>query len=78
MNLTTLKDAMQQVIEILDHKHLDKDVPYFQKIVSTTENLAIFFWNQLRENGKVPSDLLYEVQIKETDKNVIYYRGEMQ
>ncbi|XP_053852919.1 6-pyruvoyl tetrahydrobiopterin synthase isoform X1 [Vidua macroura] len=35
MNLTDLKEYMQEAImEPLDHKNLDKDVPYFSEVVS--------------------------------------------
>ncbi|XP_064254029.1 6-pyruvoyl tetrahydrobiopterin synthase isoform X10 [Passer domesticus] len=36
MNLTDLKEYMQEAImEPLDHKNLDKDVPYFSEVVSS-------------------------------------------
>ena len=43
---------------------------------STTENVAIFIWDQLKEALKSKADLLYEVCVHETDSNVITYRGE--
>eukprot|EP00128_Syssomonas_multiformis_P014314 Colp12_sorted_trinity150504_noHs@17865 len=75
MNLTDLKKCMQvAILDPLDHKHLDLDVPYFKNVVSTTENLAVFIWNQMA--ASLPQASLYEVKIWETDKNVIVYRGE--
>lgn len=59
----------------LDHKNLDKDVPYFKNVVSTTENVAIFVFNELKKRLPDPT-LLYEVKIYETDKNSVVYRGE--
>lgn len=41
---------------------------------STTENVAIFIWDNLRSVMKRP-ELLYEVRIEETDKNSVIYRG---
>ena len=61
-------------MDILDHKNLDKDVPYFKDRVSTTENVAIFIWESLKQALPEPS-LLYEVKVYETDKNIVYYRG---
>ncbi|XP_037610494.1 6-pyruvoyl tetrahydrobiopterin synthase isoform X2 [Sebastes umbrosus] len=58
----------------LDHKNLDKDVPYFSTVVSTTENLAVYIWDNMVK--VLPPDLLYEIKIHETDKNVVVYRGE--
>ncbi|XP_061174521.1 6-pyruvoyl tetrahydrobiopterin synthase-like [Saccostrea echinata] len=75
MNIVDLKKFMQDAImDTLDHKNIDKDVPYFKDKVSTTENLAVFIWSEIQK--KTPKDLLYEVKIHETDKNVIVYRGE--
>ncbi|BFF93576.1 6-pyruvoyl tetrahydrobiopterin synthase [Drosophila madeirensis] len=75
LNITELKDAIEEVImKNLDHKNLDKDVEYFAKTPSTTENLAVYIWNNIRLQLKKP-ELLYEVKIHETPKNIISYRG---
>ncbi|XP_056153369.1 6-pyruvoyl tetrahydrobiopterin synthase isoform X2 [Lampris incognitus] len=75
MNLTDLKKCIHEVIMIpLDHKHLDKDVPYFADVVSTTENLAVYIWDNMVK--VLPPNLLYEVKIYETDNNIVVYRGE--
>lgn len=42
--------------------------------VSTTENLAIFIWDQLQKVMDKPQ-LLHEVKILETEKNHVVYRG---
>ena len=44
-------------------------------LCSTTENLAIFIWENIRPLLPKP-ELLYEIKIHETDKNVVLYRGE--
>ncbi|XP_043257031.1 6-pyruvoyl tetrahydrobiopterin synthase [Colletes gigas] len=76
MNLSDLKLYMKKVLmDQLDHKNLDKDVPYFKSVVSTTENLAIYIFNELKKIMPDP-DILYEVKIHETDKNIVVYRGE--
>ncbi|MED6289950.1 hypothetical protein CHARACLAT_008171 [Characodon lateralis] len=75
MNLTDLKRCIEEVIMIpLDHKNLDKDVPYFANVVSTTENLAVYIWDNMVKD--LPASLLYEIRIHETDKNIVIYRGE--
>lgn len=76
MNIQELKEYMDTAImKPLDHKNLDKDVPYFANVVSTTENVAVYIWNHLRELLPSPN-LLYEVKIYETDKNIVVFRGE--
>ncbi|XP_078126340.1 6-pyruvoyl tetrahydrobiopterin synthase [Sander vitreus] len=75
MNLTDLKRCIEEVIMIpLDHKNLDEDVPYFANVVSTTENVAVYIWDNMVK--VLPSNLLYEIKIHETDNNVVIYRGE--
>uniref|UniRef100_A0A3Q4MPV2 6-pyruvoyl tetrahydrobiopterin synthase n=1 Tax=Neolamprologus brichardi TaxID=32507 RepID=A0A3Q4MPV2_NEOBR len=70
-----LKLLVFEVIMIpLDHKNLDKDVPYFTTVVSTTENVAVYIWDNMVK--VLPPGLLYEIKIHETDKNVVVYRGE--
>ncbi|NWI08199.1 PTPS synthase, partial [Crypturellus soui] len=75
LNLTDLKEYMQEAImEPLDHKNLDKDVPYFAEVVSTTENVAVFIWENLKK--LLPTGTLYKVKVYETDQNVVVYKGE--
>nr|CAD2175092.1 unnamed protein product [Meloidogyne enterolobii] len=75
-NLSDLKREISQVLELVDHKNLDKDVAYFRdnNIVSTTENLAIFLFDELRARMGNP-ELLKKVVVDETDKNSFTYSG---
>jgi 6-pyruvoyltetrahydropterin/6-carboxytetrahydropterin synthase len=78
MNITDLKNLIQTyVLDLVDHKHLDLDVQYFREknLVSTTENLAVFIWQQLFSNLN-ENVQLYEIKIYETEKNIVIYRGE--
>jgi len=78
INISTLKQCIQEaVIERLDHKNIDLDVTWFSgQRVSTTENIAIFIWNSLREHALFPKELLWEVKLWETEKNFVIYQGE--
>jgi len=74
MNIAQLKQSMQDVNEMLDHKFIDKDVPWFQDRVSTVENLCIFYWEQME--GTLPEGVsLNKVKIHETEQNVGCYKG---
>eukprot|EP00123_Amoebidium_parasiticum_P009698 comp19652_c0_seq1/m.23251 comp19652_c0_seq1/g.23251 ORF comp19652_c0_seq1/g.23251 comp19652_c0_seq1/m.23251 type:complete len:149 (-) comp19652_c0_seq1:53-499(-) len=76
VNITDLKRYMQQAImDPMDHRNLDLDVPYFKNTVSTTENVAIFMWENLSKLF-TGGPQLYEVKVYETDKNIVTYRGE--
>ncbi|KAK7116069.1 6-pyruvoyl tetrahydrobiopterin synthase-like [Littorina saxatilis] len=76
INLTDLKLYINEAImSLLDHKNIDKDVSYFKDVVSTTENVAVFIWDNMVK--RLPPGLLHEIKVHETDKNVIFYRGEL-
>ncbi|XP_060794908.1 6-pyruvoyl tetrahydrobiopterin synthase [Neoarius graeffei] len=75
MNLTDLKQYIEEgIMKPLDHKNLDLDVPYFANTISTTENLAVCIWDNMIK--LLPSNLLYEIKVHETDNNIVVYRGE--
>ncbi|EFN72979.1 6-pyruvoyl tetrahydrobiopterin synthase [Camponotus floridanus] len=77
LNLSDLKECMQKVvIDEMDHKNIDKQVEHFtNNTISTTENIAVYIFEQLKKHMSNPK-LLYEVKVHETDKNVMYFRGE--
>jgi 6-pyruvoyltetrahydropterin/6-carboxytetrahydropterin synthase len=56
-----------RIIEHVDHRHLNTDVPWLEGIVPTAENLAVAFWERLR--SELPAGSLRSVRLWETDKN---------
>ncbi|EHB18701.1 6-pyruvoyl tetrahydrobiopterin synthase [Heterocephalus glaber] len=64
----------EAIIKPLDHKNLDLDVPYFADVVSTTENVAVYIWENLQKF--LPVGVLYKVKVYETDNNIVIYKGE--
>lgn len=54
----------EQVIDRFDHKHLDIDVPEFQSLNSTVENIAAVVWQKLEPH--LPT--LQRVRVYETPK----------
>jgi 6-pyruvoyltetrahydropterin/6-carboxytetrahydropterin synthase len=75
LNLTELKDVMnKQVVDWVDHKHLNYDVPWLEGSIPTTEVLVIKFWKRLER--AFPKGVLYEVKLFETENNIASYRGE--
>ena len=76
MNASELKKYMAEVIDNnLDHRNIDKDVPYFKERCSSMENISVYIWDKLKEIMP-SSELLYEVKVHENDNNFAYYRGE--
>lgn len=78
VNLTVVKAALMNVMQQLDHKNLDVDVPFFHDHPSTAENVALFIWGAMNVNLAIsaPDCTLYEVAVQETDSNWAIYRGE--
>lgn len=61
------------IIDRLDHRHLNFDIPELAEVIPTAENLVIVFWNWLEP--ELPKGLLYEVKLVETENNTSFYRG---
>jgi 6-pyruvoyltetrahydropterin/6-carboxytetrahydropterin synthase len=75
MNLTDMKKIInEQVVDWVDHKHLNHDVPWLEGVIPTAEILAIKFWERLEQS--FPTGMLYEVKLQETENNIAAYRGE--
>ena len=66
----------EKVIEILDHKNINLEVPFMEGKLASTENLAIAIWNQLEGEIKDQSAMLHCVRLEETENNIAEYFGE--
>jgi|ERR1700731_3779241 6-pyruvoyltetrahydropterin/6-carboxytetrahydropterin synthase len=70
-NLGDLDPFVQsEVIEAFDHKYLNEEIPEFQDLVPTTENVCREIYRRLK---KYPSARLERVRIEETLKNSFEY-----
>ncbi|MBN2415697.1 6-carboxytetrahydropterin synthase QueD [bacterium] len=66
-----LKDKTSRIIERLDHKHVN-DVPPFDTINPTAENLARYIYNELRT--RLPDGVsMAEVTVWESDGYALTY-----
>ncbi|GBD89715.1 6-carboxy-5,6,7,8-tetrahydropterin synthase [bacterium BMS3Abin04] len=63
----------KNIIEKVDHKHLNLDVDFMKGIIPTAENIAVAFWNQII--NKIPSGKLYSIKLYETENNYFEYKG---
>jgi 6-pyruvoyltetrahydropterin/6-carboxytetrahydropterin synthase len=67
-DLKELSDIIAtQVIQDVDHRNLNTDVPWLKGRIPTSENLAEAFWERLQP--ELPAGLLRSVRVWETDKN---------
>ncbi len=57
------------VIHDVDHRHLNRDVPWLKGCLPTAENVAMAIWRRL--DGQLPSARLERVRLKETENNVV-------
>src|SRR4051794_36131078 len=67
-DLKQLSDVIcRRVIQDVDHRNLNTDVPWLEGHIPTAENLAAVFWERIR--SELPDGMLRSVRLWETDKN---------
>jgi 6-pyruvoyltetrahydropterin/6-carboxytetrahydropterin synthase len=66
----------EKVIEIIDHRNINTEVPFMKGMLASTENLAIGIWNELNEDIRSQGALLHSVKLEETENNSAEYFGE--
>ena len=68
IDLKQLSDVIcRRVIQDVDHRYLNTDVPWLRGCIPTAENLALAFWERI--SSELPEGLLRSVRLWETDKN---------
>ena len=68
MDLKQLSDLMaSQIIETVDHRNLNTDIPWLRDRIPTAENLAVAFWDRLQPH--LPESSLHTVRVYETEKS---------
>ena len=75
MDLKALRDLVQgRVVDDVDHRNLNLDVPWLQGVLPSTENLVVAIWSRL--TGELPADVRLErVMLEETPRNFVEYTG---
>ena len=67
-DLKQLSDVIaRRVIQDVDHRNLNTDVPWLEGRIPTAENLAVAFSERIR--SELPEGMLRSVRLWETDKN---------
>jgi 6-pyruvoyltetrahydropterin/6-carboxytetrahydropterin synthase len=75
-DLRELKEILnEQVVEPMDHRFLNREVPPFDRVVPTTENLAIEIWKRLEPRIDRPNVRLRNVRLYETTDLYVDYGG---
>ena len=66
----------EELIEPVDHKHLNFDVPFLAGLIPTAENVAVAFWARLEPRlGGFERCRLHRVRIFESRNNFVDYLG---
>ena len=72
INLEELKHIIQlNVLDKLDHKNLNLDVPEFKVLNPTAENICYVIWQILRKNLEERFDI--QVRLYETPRNFVEF-----
>ncbi len=74
VDVKILKDIIKSEVEdAFDHKNLNIEVPDFENLNPTAENIAVVIYNKIKP--KLKQDLDVEVTLYETPRNFVSYSG---
>jgi 6-pyruvoyltetrahydropterin/6-carboxytetrahydropterin synthase len=74
VDLKQLKEVLhREVLDPLDHRFLNEEVPAFRHLIPTTENLAIEIWRMLEP--KLEFCRLHRIRLHETPDLYVDYFG---
>jgi 6-pyruvoyltetrahydropterin/6-carboxytetrahydropterin synthase len=62
-----------EIIQYVDHKHLNYDVDFLSGVIPTVENMVLKFWERL--DGKFNKAKLYRLRLYETQTSFVEYFG---
>jgi 6-pyruvoyltetrahydropterin/6-carboxytetrahydropterin synthase len=67
----------EEIISAVDHRHLNRDVPFLKGVIPTAENVAAAFWRRI-EPRLAPFEgvRLARVRVYESAENFADYLGE--
>ncbi len=76
MNLKDLSEIIKtEVIEPLDHKNLNMDVPFLKGLLASTENVVIQIWERMVQPIRNAGGELVKIKLVETENNYVEYFG---
>lgn len=77
LDLKQLKDVLnREVVEPMDHRFLNREVPPFDRVIPTVENLAVEIWRRIEPHLKTDRVRLHCVRLRETEDLAVEYFGE--
>ena len=77
LDLKELKEILtREIVEPYDHRFLNYEVPPFDRVVPTTENIACDIWRRLEPRLNQERHQLHAVRVYETPDLYVDYFGE--
>ena len=75
MDMKVLKDLIKvEVEDAFDHKNLNEQVPEFEDLIPTAENIAVVIYNKLLPH--LDEDKSLEIVLFETPRNYVRFSGQ--
>ena len=68
------KIVEREIVDIVDHKNFNLDVPFMKGVIPTSENIIVAFWKILAP--QVKPGKLSRLVLWETENNYVEYDGE--
>jgi len=80
IDLKTLSNIIKsEILDKVDHKNLNLDVPFLKNKITSTENVILEFWKILEKKIKslnISNCQLHSIRLYETPRNFVDYYGE--
>jgi len=77
LDLKELKEILnREIVEPYDHRFLNYEVPPFDRVVPTVENIARDIWERLEKRLNHPGQRLHSVRVYETPDLYVDYAGD--
>lgn len=74
LDLKALKEIIrEQVLDVYDHRFLNREVPPFDEVVPTAENIARDIWRRLRDPIRALGPVLHSIRLHESDDLFVDY-----
>ena len=77
MDLNRLMEMLrEEIVSQVDHKHLNRDIPWLQGRIPTAENVAMAFWERLEPRlHDLDGCRLHRIRLYESRNNFVDYLG---
>jgi 6-pyruvoyltetrahydropterin/6-carboxytetrahydropterin synthase len=72
VDFRTVKDAVNKVLDTLDHRNLNEH-PNFLEINPSSENIAVYVYNELKPALRTERYKLYSITVGETPSSGVTY-----